>query len=280
MMSAGSSKLHMTESFPQPVAAALSPRRFRSLRTILALMLREMATTYGKSPGGYIWAVLEPVGAIAILSVVFSFVFRSPALGNNFPQFYATAFLPFMMYATLTQKIGQSIQFSRPLLAYPAVTYIDAIMARFLLNLLTQVMVFYIVMTGIDIIYDTSAILNIPAILLSLAMAAALGLGIGTLNCFLMGMFPVWSVVWNILNRPMFIISGVFFVYESIPAELQDYLWFNPLIHVTGEMRKGFYATYDAAYVSPLYVLGVSLVTFVLGLVFLVRYHRDILNER
>ncbi|MEL6475009.1 MAG: sugar ABC transporter permease, partial [Pseudomonadota bacterium] len=33
-------------------------RRFASLRSIIALMLREMATSYGRSPGGYLWAVL------------------------------------------------------------------------------------------------------------------------------------------------------------------------------------------------------------------------------
>ena len=36
-------------------------RRFASFRAIGALILREMATSYGRSPGGYIWAILEPV---------------------------------------------------------------------------------------------------------------------------------------------------------------------------------------------------------------------------
>ena len=31
--------------------------RFATLRTITALILREMATTYGRSPGGYVWAI-------------------------------------------------------------------------------------------------------------------------------------------------------------------------------------------------------------------------------
>ena len=46
---------------PQPM---LKPPRFRALRTITALILREMGSTYGMSPGGYVWAVLQPVGMV------------------------------------------------------------------------------------------------------------------------------------------------------------------------------------------------------------------------
>ena len=45
--------------------------RFRMPRTIVALVLREMATTHGRSPGGYVWAVLEPVAALIVMTVVF-----------------------------------------------------------------------------------------------------------------------------------------------------------------------------------------------------------------
>ena len=47
-------------------------------RTVLALMLREMATTYGRSAGGYLWAILDPVLGIALLSVLFSLALRHP----------------------------------------------------------------------------------------------------------------------------------------------------------------------------------------------------------
>ena len=43
---------------PQP---QLRPPRVQTFRTISALIMREMQTTYGRSPGGYLWAVLEPV---------------------------------------------------------------------------------------------------------------------------------------------------------------------------------------------------------------------------
>jgi ABC-type polysaccharide/polyol phosphate export systems, permease component len=57
---------------------------FASFRAIMALILREIATTYGRSPGGYVWAVLEPAAGIALLTLIFSAGFRSPPLGTVF----------------------------------------------------------------------------------------------------------------------------------------------------------------------------------------------------
>ena len=262
-------------------AKPLQARKFKSGRTVTALVLREMETTYGRSPGGYIWAVLEPVGAITLFTIVISLGLRlkSPSIGTSFMLFYATGYLPFALYGETGNKIARSLKYSRQLLQYPGVRYTDAIIARFLLNFLTHLMVFYIMMTGIHLLFDVGTILNIPAILLSLGLAALLGLGVGTLNCFLMSMFPVWEQAWSILNRPLFLLSTILFIFEEVPWQYQGVLWYNPLIHIIGLMRRGFYPTYDAAYVSIPYVLGVSFVCLALGLVFLNRWHRDILSR-
>jgi capsular polysaccharide transport system permease protein len=264
---------------PPSSGPAPRPRRFKTARTVIALMLREMSSTYGRSPGGYIWAVLEPVGAIVMLSVVFSFIIRAPALGTNFPLFYATGYLPFMMYTDLGAKLMTSIRFSKPLLAYPGVTWLDAVLGRFVLNTLTHLAVFCLVGAGILILFRTGAMLDMPAILSALAMAAALGLGVGMLNCFLVSVFPVWQTLWSVLTRPMFIISGVFFLYDALPPFAREVLWYNPLTHVIAEMRSGFYGTYEASFVSPVYVYGFAGICLLLGMIFLGRYHRDILND-
>ncbi|WP_298258109.1 ABC transporter permease [uncultured Litoreibacter sp.] len=253
--------------------------RFRTARAIIALVLREMSSTYGRSPGGYIWALLEPIGAIAVLSFVFSYAFRAPGLGTNFPLFYATAFLPYMMFLDVSTKVAQSILFSRQFLSYPSVTFIDALVARFLLNIITHIMVFYVVIVGIHWVFDFSSIIDYKLIFLAFIVASFFAMGVGVVNCFLFTMFPVWQSIWGILMRPMFIVSGVFFLFEDVPTELRDYLWFNPLIHITGLMRAAFYPTYDASYVSLTFLFLTSAVLLSLGLVLLRRFYRDLIER-
>lgn len=250
-----------------------------AIRSILALILREMSSTYGRHPGGYIWAILEPVAALTLLSIVFSVAFRAPALGDNFPLFYATGYLPFMLYNDVSNKIAQSIKFSKPLLFYPPVTFMHAILGRFLLNVVTHVLVFLIISTAICTLYDYRAPLNYTAMISALIMASALALGVGTLNCYASTRFPAWDRAWAILNRPAFIVSGIFFTLSSVPEPFQSYLLLNPLIHVVGEMRAGFYPTYDSYYVSYIFVYLFAICCFLLGLILLNRFHRVLINN-
>ncbi len=256
-----------------------TPRpRFLMARIVTALMLREMATTYGKSAGGYLWAVLEPVLGIGLLSVIFSLSLNSPGLGTNFPLFYATGFLPFVMFNEMGNKVATSIRFSRPFMAYPGVTFLDAMVARALLNVLTHCSIIAIVMTGIFVIFQLPVDVDIGAVASALIMTTLLGLGVGTLNCYLFMAFPIWERAWSILTRPLFLISGLFFTYDMLPSAAQDVLWYNPLIHCIGMMRHGFYPTYEGAYLSMGYVLGISIVLIFFGLLLLIRKYRDLLE--
>ena len=264
-------------SAPSPGAGV--SQKFMAFRTISALMLREMSTRYGRSPGGYAWAILEPLGAIIVLSAGFSLIMRAPPLGTSFLIFYATGFLPFNLYGNLSNVVARSINFSRPLLFYPTVTWLDAIFARFILNGLTNILVSYIVLAALLLFTETRTVLDIIPILTALALVMLLGLSIGTLNCALTGLFPVWDMIWSIATRPLFLASGIFFTYESLPVGVQSALWWNPLIHIVGLMRAGFYPMYRAQYVSVIYVLTLSLIALMFGLLLMRRHHRTILND-
>lgn len=248
-------------------------------RTIFALMLREMSTRYGATPGGYLWAVAEPLGMILVLSFAFSLLLRSPSLGESFILFYATAFLPYHLFQTLSNLILRSIQFSRPLLNYPAVTWMDTVLARFLLNSLTAVLVAYLMMAAILMIVDTRTVLDMPLIILAFVTAMLLGLGVGALNCALSGLFPVWAQLWSIITRPLFLASAIIYIMEDLPRATQDILWYNPLVHVTGLSREGFYTTYAPDYISITYALSFALISMALGFLLLGRYHKDMLNR-
>lgn len=264
---------------PPKLRSTRSTLRFATLRTIAALVLREMSTTYGRSPGGYVWIVLEPVLGIALLSALFSLGFRSPKLGDNFAIFYATGLLPFFLFGDLSNKIAQSVNYSRALLSYPRVTFIDAMIARLILSVLTQLLVSFIVITAIRATWDTRTTLEIDRIILAYAMAIVFATGLGTMNCVLMTMYPVWQRAWSILTRPLFLISGIIILFESIPEPYSNIVWFNPLIHVVSMSRSGYYVGYEAPWVSPIFVFGTGVVLLTFGLVFLYRYHQDMLER-
>ena len=253
--------------------------KFATFRNILALMLREMSTRYGRTPGGYIWSVLEPFAAIMFLSIGFSLLLRSPSLGTSVLLFYATGYLPLNLYNSLAQPIARSISFSRPLLRFPAVNWMDALLARFILNSLTNVLICVLLFTVILSIVESRTVLDLPPIIEAFSLAMMLGLGVGAVNCVMFGLFPVWEVIWGIVTRPLFLASGVIFIYEDLPALAQNILWYNPLIHITRLMRTGFYPTYSPTYINIIYVMLFSMIALTLGLLFTRRYNRVILHR-
>lgn len=254
-------------------------RSFATFRSVAALMLREMSTQYGRNPGGYVWALLEPLGSIIMMALGFSLIIKEPPLGTSFLMFYATGTMPFGLFSAISNTTGRALQFSRPLLSYPAVTWVDAIIARFVLNSLTEIAVSAILMTAIVIWAGGISVLNLWPVLESAGLAALLGLGIGCMNATIGGLYPTWLMVWSILTRPLIIASGVIFLYSDLPRAAQDILWFNPLVHVIGLMRSGFYPMYHADYVNRIYVLSIALPLIALGLLLLRRYHKEILSN-
>lgn len=252
---------------------------FPMARTVGALIMREVSSTYGKRVGGYLWVILEPIAGIVLLTLIFSVALRTPPIGTSFAVFYATGLMPFMFYGTLSAAVASSISFSKPLLSYPAITVTDAIISRALVNSITGLLVGYILFSILLGIEETRTNPQIGQIALAYGMAFVLALGVGSVNAFLFAALPEWQSLWMIVNRPLMIVSCVLFMYDDVPHPYDDYLWWNPLIHVVGQMRKGFYLTYPGDYISPVYVFSVGLVLWVIGTALLLRYHREILFE-
>lgn len=273
-------ELPEAQSVPPAMTPAVpSNLRYRGLRTVVALILREMSTTYGRSPGGYIWAILQPVAMIVLLTLAFSFLLRAPSLGTSFVLFYATGFMVLRMFQEVSTAVGAAISFNQALLAYPRVTYVDTLVSRSILAVLTQIMVSAIIFTGVFIVEDIRAILDFGPILLTYAMTTLLAVGIGTFNAYMSFSFPVYKMIWGVLTRPLMLVSGVFYIYEDLPMVVQNILWFNPLVHLTGLIRTGFYSTYDPGYISLIYVALLGVIPGFFGILLLRKFSKDILYK-
>lgn len=265
---------------PPPAAPPAAGRpRFQRLRVLAALVIREMGVKFGRSAGGYLWAIAEPLGGLVLLSVAFSLALRAPPLGTSFLLFYATGVIPFSMFNTMSKGVAGAVKSNKGLLNYPVVSVLDAVLAKFVLNFMTILLTGVALMGGVIVFAGLQVTLDLAAIALAFGSAALLGLGVGSMNCVLFGFFPTWANIWSVLTRPLFILSGVLFTFESAPPAFQKILWWNPLMHVIGLMRAGFYGSYDPVWISLPYVLGIGLGLFVVGAYLLRRHASRLLEE-
>jgi capsular polysaccharide transport system permease protein len=100
-----------------------------------------------------------------------------------------------------------------------------------------------------------------------------------TLNSVLFLMWPLYDSIWGVFSRPMVVSSGALILIDDLPTWLFHILWWNPMAHMVAEVRRGFYPTYDAPWVSIPYVLLFCGITFMVGLVMLQRKVYDVLDK-
>jgi capsular polysaccharide transport system permease protein len=234
-------------------------------RIIAALVIRETSARFGASAGGYLWAFAEPLGGILLLSLAFGFIVRDPPLGDSFLFFYATGLLPFLMFNAVAGGAMNALVHNRGLLAYPVLTALDTILARAALDALTYTVLTVCILAALISALGLHIAFDPAAFAVSLALASALGIGIGTINALLLGLFPAWRQIWSVLNRPLFILSGVFFTLDSLPDDLAPYVRLNPLAQIVAAMRAAFFGPEQADPVALLCVAALSLALFAAG---------------
>ncbi|WEX75094.1 ABC transporter permease [Sinorhizobium numidicum] len=248
-------------------------------RVVGALLVREMSTRFGSKPGGYIWALLDPAAHIFLMTLVFGAIARTPALGPSFALFFATGYIAFQFYQAMTSYLNSAVRANRALLSYPNVAPIDTIVARFILQVCTTSLVAVVVLGTIIATMRVETSLHWPSILEAVSMACVFGLGVAMINSVLFLKYPLYEQVFSIVNRPLFMISGVFFLPDAIPAPYNHLVLLNPLVHIIMGFRQGFYPEYRAIGLDMNYLYGIAFLTLFAGMLVFTFSSKTLRNE-
>jgi capsular polysaccharide transport system permease protein len=255
--------------------AAIPHRRYASpfleavrlqCRVIGALILRETRTRFGASRVGYVWALLEPIVHIAVLSIVYMAFLRRTPIGTSLSLFFITGIIPYFLYDKTAQRLSGAINANRALLHLALVKNLDVILARALLELATILIVLGLLLTTL---YALDQMVNVflqPLIIAqSILLLWLLGLGIGSINAVLNSLIKSWDTVFKMVTRPLYLLSGVFFMIERVPPPFGTYLRYNPLVHGIELFRSGFFPGYGRYTIDVTYLASWSIGTVLIG---------------
>ena len=236
-------------------------------RVIWALLLRETRTRFGKSRLGYAWALLDPLLYIIALSGVFYAMGRhNPPLGTSVILFFATGVLPYRMFSRIAGLLLGAITSNEALFYFPAVKQIDAILARFLLELATYMIVMLLVFAGFAVILNDFPDLDLFSLVGAILALGLLGLGLGIINAVVAVLISSWDRIYSALMTPLFFISGIFFLGDRLPTTAREVAKWNPVLHGIEWFREGFYQGFHSDMLSRSYVIGFGIVLVLIGL--------------
>ncbi|MCK5903109.1 MAG: ABC transporter permease [Cocleimonas sp.] len=236
-------------------------------RVIFALILRETRTRYGKTRLGHLWALFEPMAHMLIFVAIFSAMGRSSPLGGSVGLLILTGLFPFSLFSNLATQLMNAVSANRVLLSYPHVMPFDVMAARTILEVLTQVTVFTFVLFILyaNQLWDLQ-IDQLLDLIFVILIGSGLGVGVGLINSVLAFKFPSYVQTFGLIQRPLYFMSGIFFVVGYMSTDIQAAFYYNPLAHLIEWFRSAFYVGYDSTFLDKQYLLNVTLVVLFLGL--------------
>lgn len=232
-------------------------------RVVTAFVIREIATRY-KSPGGYLWAFIEPACYIAMMSVIFGTLARTPALGENFSFFFATGYIGYSFYAGMVGYLSSAIRANKSLLQYPVVGPIDPVIGRLVLQSITSVFVAVVILFLTRMSEKHPHDIQWGFLFMSVCLAWTLALGVAMANIVLYEKYPLYEKLFDIAMKPLFLLSGVFYLPGEMPHPIREILLYNPIAHIVMIFRTGFFGPrasngLDLAYVCEWATIGLML---------------------
>lgn len=242
-------------------------RLITHLRVIFSLVLREARVRHGRARIGYMWAIIEPVLLISILTFLFSQVGKGNASGGDFALFFATGVLSFQLFRNTSTYVSMAFDQNRPLFNYPMVKPMDAALGRLVLDgsthaaVITLVLCFQVFALGAPPPNDPKMMI------LALSLLLMMAFGAGTSLAVIRRFMPSVSNLNMIIMGPAFFVSCVFFSISSVPTMYRSVLVWNPLVHGVEGFRTGYYHGYHSADVDLFYLFTWAVFLNFFGLV-------------
>lgn len=233
----------------------LPDRLLTGAQVIHALMGRELQSRFGANALGYAWSYVAPLAWIAATYLAFYLFGRTSPVYTDTITFIISGLIPYAAFRYVVTAIGRTNSLVRGLLIFPSVRHEHLIAAVALIELANSFIVFALVFACNRIILGNGELSD--PLLFSWGMLLAWGLGAA--YAYLFSALSTYNISFNqvgqVILRPTFFLSGVFFTANELPESLFSILSWNPLLHAVDIARDGMLLHYQTRVASSGYVL-------------------------
>jgi ABC-type polysaccharide/polyol phosphate export permease len=189
-----------------------------------------------------------------------------PPIGDQFFIFYYTGIIPYHLFVHTSTSMTYAITSNGSLLQLPLVGTFDVLMARALLELLTDTLVAVILLTGFGAIGLGALPQDLTGVSASLIAVWLLGCGFGFINAVVNAFTKSWDKIWAQLTRLLYFCSGIFYVPGMMPDWIRDILAWNPVLHGVDWFRSSFFREYEPHWLDRSYLAAVAVAALLAGL--------------
>lgn len=190
------------------------------------LASREIKRKYARSYLGIVWSVLNPLLMMAVMSMVFSTMFRKTI--ENYPIYYMTGMILWSLFSDATDSAMSVLIDNKELMMkvrMPRQTFIYTKVISALLNLGYSLVAYVVLLVVFQIEFSwTMLLLPVPIIFLTL-----LSLGLAHVLSVLYVFFADVKYLYSVFLRLLMYLCALFYPVTSLPEQMQSIIGLNPV---------------------------------------------------
>lgn len=229
---------------------------------IYQLVQRDIVARYKRSVLGIAWTMLNPLGMMLVMTVVFSQIFQSV---KGYPTYFLSGLLAWNFFAQTTNSSMQQMVWGSALLHriyMPRTVFSISAIGTGLVNLILSFIPLVIIMfiTAIPLRWS---LLFLPV---AIILLAAFSLGIGLLLSTISAYFPDAAEMYQVALIAWMYLTPIIYPVEIIPMAYRYWLLhLNPIYYLIQLFHQPIY---DGTFPSlPMLAMGIgiSMLTLIVG---------------
>ncbi len=236
-------------------------------RVVFALMIREMKVRYGRSKAGYALAFISPAIRKGLLVLLMVLANKHSPIGPSIVLFYWCGLVAFHMFSYVVNNNLNCLKQARNVRQLPIVRSMDYVLARSILEVVTDLI---IAVAGFALIYVFDTEMAIPCSPLwaieALALMLTMAFGLSLVNAVIVVFFYTWSHVWRVVSILLMLSSGIYHLNYALPPQVRNIVAYNPVAHGIEMFRMGFYPSYPAEFLDESYLIYWAFGSLLMGL--------------
>ena len=243
-------------------------------RILWALMLRELATRYGRNNLGFLWVLAEPM----VFGVGVLFMYRAirgdTISGVDVLPFILTGYMPTILTRHIVLYSLNAVKINNSLLYHRSITTLDLFLARIVLEFIGVTFGATFIYFGLVAFGFTGLPANLGWVYEGWFITAFVSSGMALI---VGGISEIFEVVERIVGITLYILvplSGTFFMADWLPPNVRHFALLLPFLNCSEMIRFGFFGTAVTPHFNANYTIGCAVVMNVVGLL-LVRQVRD-----
>lgn len=225
---------------------------------------RDFKTKYRRSVLGVLWSVLNPLGMMIVLTMVFSTIFRQGI--ENFPVYLMSGQLIFNFFNEASSQAMNSIIQNGALIKkvyIPKYLLPMASVCTSLINLLTSYVALMIVMLITQTPFSPMMFLSI----IPIAYTFVFAYGMGLILCVAATSFRDVTHLYGVLTTAWMYLTPIIYPMSMLPDNIRTIVGLNPLTMFVENFRAYVLYLKMPTLEENLSCLAVSLITLLVGVI-------------